>query len=371
MASCNCQRKDPAKFVPYPGGMPMPYGPVPPPPVGMPPPNPLAVCMANRQSNVVAGENIEVNRVVNRCSGQNTYIVTGEVDKDWVESELAKKADKTYVNTELAKKADKTYVNTELAKKADKTYVNTELAKKADKTYVNTELAKKADKTYVNTELAKKADKTYVNTELAKKADKTYVDTELAKKASITYVDGKVAPKADKSYVDLELAKKANTAYVDEQLALKANSADVEAALVTKVDKEAGKGLYPDEDKEKLAGLPSTSEDGVYEGHELTLVTTGEKYTWDNKQDELTYYLENARINPSGDLEIDRYVEGSIETLTFSASGAINNIALDTYGDLEIDDKRVTIPLATTDGNIPGIVRGASGNFNDSGEITI
>lgn len=74
---CGCQKREPARFIPYPAAMPTMRGLVLPPPVGLPPPNPLATCLANRQSNVVAGENIEVNRVVNRCSGQNTYIVTG------------------------------------------------------------------------------------------------------------------------------------------------------------------------------------------------------------------------------------------------------------------------------------------------------
>ena len=411
---CGCQKREPARVIPYPAAMPTMRGPVLPPPVGMPPPNPLAVCMANRQSNVVAGENIEVNRTVNRCSGQNTYIVTGEVDKDWVESELAKKADKTYVNTELAKKADKTYVNTELAKKSDKTYVNTELAKKADKTYVNTELAKKADKTYVNTELAKKSDKTYVDTELAKKADKTYVNTalakkadktyvnaELAKKADITYVDGKVAPKADKSYVDAQLATK-----VDKVAGKELSTNDFTNAYKSKLDsiaegaevnvqsdwnvsdtssdayiKNKPENLvqdanyvhtdnnYTDEDKGKLTSITWLPEAEL--GEDTSLVTTGEKYTWNHKQDVIDYYLADASITDEGALIITKD-DGTTVTFTGNENAAIDHIVT-IDGELPIENKTVTIPLAMTDtpGELSnaGLVKGIYESFNDNGII--
>ena len=295
--------------------MPTMRGPVPPPPVGLPPPNPLAVCMANRQSNVVAGENVDVARTVNRCSGQNTYVVSTEVDKKWIESELAKKADKTTVASELARKANKTYVDSELARKADKTYVDSELARKANKTYVDSELARKADKTYVDSELDKKADKSYVSTELAKKADRTYVDDELS----------------------------------------------------NKVDKVDGKGLssndYTDEDKEKLTSLEILPSEEF--GTTASLVSTGDKYTWDEKQDRIDYYLTTAQITGDGALVIMDQ-SGNIVTFTGNENAAIDHIATDD-GDLPIVGKRVTIPMAEPSAagvvSVAGLVRGVYENF--------
>ena len=312
---CGCQKREPARFVPYPAAMPTMRGPVPPPPVGLPPPNPLAVCMANRQSNVVAGENVDVARTVNRCSGQNTYVVSTEVDKKWIESELAKKADKTTVASELARKANKTYVDSELARKADKTYVDSELARKANKTYVDSELARKADKTYVDSELDKKADKSYVSTELAKKADRTYVDDELS----------------------------------------------------NKVDKVDGKGLssndYTDEDKEKLTSLEILPSEEF--GTTASLVSTGDKYTWDEKQDRIDYYLTTAQITGDGALVIMDQ-SGNIVTFTGNENAAIDHIATDD-GDLPIVGKRVTIPMAEPSAagvvSVAGLVRGVYENF--------
>ena len=396
MARCNC--------APHPTCNPKPNGPSPLNYDGnRQAPHPYVYWMSRRTVNVEAGKNVDVELCVDEPTGDKTYTVSAKTDPEvtshlqQLDSEVARKAEKTYVDRELAKKADKTTMASELAKKADRTYVDSELAKKADKTAMAAELAKKADKTTMAAELAKKADKTTVAAELAKKADKTYVDAELAKKADTTTMAAELAKKADKTtmvaelakkadkttmaeeldkkaditYVNDELSKKANQSDVETALATKANIADVEAALLTKVDKEEGKGLYPDTDKEKLAGIPADSKEKVQDGHELSLVTTGEKYTWDSKQDHLDYYLEKARINGDGDLEIDRFIDGSTDTITFSVTGAINHIALEDYCDLDIDgSKRVTIPLASTDGNIPGIVRGESSEFNEGGEIT-
>lgn len=258
---------------------------------------------------------------------------------------------------EIDTKASTEYVNTELVKKADKVYVNTELAKKADTTYVNTELTKKADRVYVDTELVKKADRVYVDTELVKKADKVYVDTELVKKA-------------DKVYVDTELAKKADTGYVDTELAKKANQEDMAAALAGKVDMEDGKGLstndYTDADKEKLTSIEwRPAAEG---GGDISLVTTGEKFQWNEKQDRIEYYLEGARVD-DGML----IITGSDGTeVSFSGTSVIDKVAIPEM-DLEIVGKRVTIPLATVaepgEVGTSGLVQGICEEFNDNGMV--
>ncbi|KAI5547606.1 phage tail repeat-like family, partial [Trichomonas vaginalis G3] len=117
-----------------------------------------------------------------------------KADTGWVSGCLDLKADKTYVNDELEKKADKEYVASELNKKANLVYVDEKdkeikervewyhewtletFKVKADTGWVSGCLDLKADKTYVNDELEKKADKEYVNDELEKKVDKTYVN---------------------------------------------------------------------------------------------------------------------------------------------------------------------------------------------------
>ena len=345
-------------------------------------PHPYVYWMAKRTVNVAAGKNVEVKLDTDCETGDKTYTVSSKTDPgvtsrlDALDTALVKKADKTYVDRELAKKADKTYVNTELAKKADKTYVNAELTKKADKTYVNAELTKKADKTYVNTELAKKADKTYVDTELIKKADKAYVDTELVKKADKVYVDTELAKKPNKEYVDAELAKKVSKSYVDSELAKKADKVYVDTELSGKVDKVEGKGLssndYTDADKEKLTSitwLPSAEQ-----GEDLSLVTTGEKYAWDAKQEKLEYYLSDAQV-VDGTLYITRLNDdGSTEVVSFAGTGVIDQIAVEEDGLLPIVAKRVTIPLATygtiDEPGMAGLVKGNSGEFDSNGLVT-
>jgi hypothetical protein len=231
------------------------------------------------------------------------------------------------------KTGDKTYTvsaKTDPSVTSHLAQLDSVVAKKAEKSYVDTELAKKADKTYVTRELAKKADKTYVNTELAKKADKTYVDTELAKKA---------------------------------------NTADVNAALATKVDKVEGKGLstndYTDADKEKLTNI--IWRPAAEGGDEISLVKTGEKFTWDAKQDRIDYYLESARVE-DGVLVITGSDGAEV---TFDGTAAIDKIATPD-GDLDIIDKRVTIPLATTvlgNTGLSGLVQGTTEEFNENGQV--
>lgn len=369
MARCNC--------APHPSCNPKPSGPAPLNYSGnRQAPHPYVYWMSRRTVNVEAGKNVDVELCTDEKTGDKTYTVSAKTDPTvsthlaQLDETVAQKADTSYVNTELAKKANKADVARALAKKADTTYVNTELAKKADKTYVNTELAKKADKSYVNTELAKKADTAYVNTELAKKANTAYVNTELAKKADTSYVNTELAKKADTAYVNTELAKKADISYVNTELAKKANQSDMEAALAAKVDKEPGKGLstndYTDADKEKLTNIIlRPAEEG---GDEISLVTTGEKFTWNAKQDQIDYYLEGASVDDDT-LVITRN-DGT--EVRFAGTGAIDKVATPD-GDLEIIGKRVTIPLATAvpgSTGASGLVQGICEEFNESGQVT-
>ena len=303
MARCNC--------APHPSCNPSPTGPAPLNYSGnRQAPHPYVYWMSRRTVNVDAGKNADVTLCTDEKTGDKTYTVSAKTDPT--------------VTAHLSQ------LDNTVAKKADKTYVDGEIAKKADKTYVNTELAKKADKTYVNRELAKKADKTYVDGEIAKKADKTYVDTELAKKA---------------------------------------NTADVNAALAAKVDKEPGKGLstndYTDADKEKLTNIIwRPASEG---GDEISLVKTGEKFTWDAKQDRIDYYLDGARVE-DGVLVI---TGSDGNEVSFTGTGAIDKIATPD-GDLDIIDKRVTIPLATSvlgDIGLSGLVQGTTEEFNENGQV--
>ena len=369
MARCNC--------APHPSCNPKPSGPAPLNYSGnRQAPHPYVYWMSRRTVNVEAGKNVDVELCVDEPTGDKTYTVSAKTDPsvtshlEQLDTTVAKKADKSYVNTELAKKANTSYVNAELAKKADKSYVNTELAKKANTSYVNTELAKKADKSYVNTELAKKANTSYVNTELAKKADTSYVNTELAKKANTSYVNAELAKKADTSYVNTELAKKADTSYVNLELAKKANQNDMVQALAGKVDKEDGKGLssndYTDEDKEKLTSITwLPPEEG---GEATSLVKTGEKFRWDEKQDKIEYYLDGARV-----VDGVLVITGSDGTeVSFAGTGAIDTIAIPEH-DLEIIGKKVTIPLATVGApgvtGESGLVQGICEEFDNNGMV--
>lgn len=209
-----------------------------------------------------------------------------------------------------------------------------QLSAKADKTYVTAELEKKAGKTYVNIELGKKADRSYVDEELAKKADKSYVDTELDKKPSRTYVDEELGKKADKTYVDAQMA--------------------------TKVDKVSGKGLstndYTDADRQKLVGIGNfPAESG---GVQDTLVTTGDKYAWDNKWDKLTeYYLAGATVESYGESSMLVITRSDGAEITFVGGGGGGGSSLfDTISAagsrLTPVNRNVDIPLAIS--NTPG-----------------
>lgn len=209
------------------------------------------------------------------------------------------------------------------------------------------DLAQKADKTYVDNAVAPKADKTYVDDKLSTKADKTYVDTELEKKADKTYVDNAVAPKADKSYVDSELSGK--------------------------VDKVYGKGLstndFTDAYKDKLDDIDNLP--AAQGGSDTTLVTTGDKWTWDNKQDSIAYYLDGAVVSSVGSTKTLTITGSDGVDVVFSVNegtGAINSITADGGDPLPIDgNKNVDIPLAmsSTAGiyGDAGLVRGVFEEF--------
>ena len=195
-----------------------------------------------------------------------------------------------------------------------------------------------------------------IGVDLSKKADKTYVDAGLAKKADKTYVDAGLTKKADKTYVDAGLTKKADKTYVDAELAKKVNWTEMREALSLKVDKEPGKDLstndFTNSDKEKLSSIGNyPAEEG---GSTTTLVTTGDKWSWDNKLDNTTYFLNGATVSEDGDASI-LTITGSDGTQTvFSVVGGHNVIeSISADGtELPIIGRNVDIPLA--DANIPG-----------------
>ncbi|EAY06383.1 hypothetical protein TVAG_151900 [Trichomonas vaginalis G3] len=147
-------------------------------------------------------------------------------DKEYVDSELMKKANLVYVDEKdneikervewyhewtskiLKTKADTGWVSGCLDLKADKTYVNDELEKKADKEWTLETFKVKADTGWVSGCLDLKADKTYVNDELEKKADKEWTLETFKVKADTGWVSGCLDLKADKTYVDENYAKK-------------------------------------------------------------------------------------------------------------------------------------------------------------------
>lgn len=136
---------------------------------------------------------------------QIALIPKPDVNKSYVDAELAKKADLT----SLDNYATKSYVNTAVANvKPDvtKLYVDGSLANR------DLVIALKTDKTYVDTGLTAKADKTYVDQQIASvpKADVTkfYVDGSLAKR------DSTIALKADKTYVDQKFVNDNSTGFI-------------------------------------------------------------------------------------------------------------------------------------------------------------
>ncbi|MDX5526526.1 MAG: hypothetical protein O7167_01375 [Wolbachia endosymbiont of Andrena nigroaenea] len=122
------------------------------------------------------------------------------------------------VDDELKKKAD----TAALTNKADKNYVDTELGKKANSADLAAKAADVYTKKNVDDELAKKAD----TAALTNKADKNYVDTELGKKAGAA----DLANKANTADVYTKTA--ADTAFVKAtELKTKAAAKDVVDAI--------------------------------------------------------------------------------------------------------------------------------------------
>ena len=207
--------------------------------------------------------------------------------------------------------------------------------------------------------LSAKADKTYVDEKVALKADKTYVDEKVAPKADKSYVDGKLATKAEKTYVDAELVKKADKTYVDTELNKKAEKTYVDAQLSTKIDKVAGKGLstndYTNADMQKLADIgnfPAASG-----GTRESLVTTGDKWAWNHKLDDTTYYLSGAVVTDVGNVHTLTISDSDGNPIVFTitdAEAAISTISMEGESQsLPIDaNKNVEIPLAAS--SIPG-----------------
>jgi hypothetical protein len=201
----------------------------------------------------------------------------------------------------------------------------------------------------VKVDLSRKADKTYVDAALSRKADKSYVDG----KADKTYVDSRLAEKADKTYVDASLVRKADKAYVDASLVRKADKTYVDASLAGKVDREQGKGLstndFTDELKSRLESIENLPP--AEGGAENTLVTTGDKWTWDAKQDAISYYLENAEVTETSGLSTLTLTGSDGAKTVFSVvggTGVIASISADGTA-LPVTDRNVDIPLASTE----------------------
>ncbi|KAI5497236.1 hypothetical protein TVAGG3_0811380, partial [Trichomonas vaginalis G3] len=171
-----------------------------------------------------------------------------KADTGWVSGCLDLKADKTYVNDELEKKVDKEYVASELNKKANLVYVDEkdkEIKERVEWYHEWTlETFKvKADTGWVSGCLDLKADKTYVNDELEKKVDKEYVASELNKKANLVYVDEKDKEIKERvewyhEWTSKIFKTKADTGWVSGCLDLKADKTYVNDELEKKADKE-------------------------------------------------------------------------------------------------------------------------------------
>lgn len=172
--------------------------------------------------------------------------------------DLSEYAKKEYVDTEVGKKADKTTVNAlsavvdTKAAQSDLNITNQEVAKKANKSDLGTMAAKNAadysTTAEINSALALKADKTELN-DYAKKVDvytKTEVDTALDGKLDNTVLDdytktsdlGSMAFESATDYsttaeITAELDKKANV----EDLADYAKTASINTLLTLKADK--------------------------------------------------------------------------------------------------------------------------------------
>lgn len=371
MARCNC--------APHPTCNPKPNGPSPLNYDGnRQAPHPYVYWMSRRTVNVEAGKNVDVELCVDEPTGDKTYTVSAKTDPEvtshlqQLDSEVARKAEKTYVDRELAKKADKSYVNAKLNTKADKTYVEAlaqTVAHKADKSYVDDKFSRKADKTYVDElagTVARKADKTYVDNKINSltdvvnsKANKSYVDAALATK--VDKVDGKGlstndftnAYKAKLDSIETGAEVNVQSDWNETDSSSDAYLRNKPEHLVQDANYVHTDNNYTSEDKEKLTSITWLPEAEL--GEDTSLVNTGEKYTWNHKQDVIEYYLADASITDEGALVITKK-DGTTVTFTGNENAAIDHIATPDQV-LPIVNKTVTIPLAT-----------AALNAGDSGE---
>ncbi|KAI5526512.1 phage tail repeat-like family, partial [Trichomonas vaginalis G3] len=141
-------------------------------------------------------------------------------------NDIMKRADKEYVDSELMKKANLVYVDekdNEIKKRVEwyHEWTSKILKTKADTGWVSGCLDLKADKTYVNDELEKKANLVYVDekdNEIKERVEWYHEWTSkiLKTKADTGWVSGCLDLKADKTYVNDELEKKADKTYVNE-----------------------------------------------------------------------------------------------------------------------------------------------------------
>ncbi|KAI5519851.1 keratin-associated protein family [Trichomonas vaginalis G3] len=218
-------------------------------------------------------------------------------------NDIMKKADKEYVDSELNKKANLVYVDekdNEIKERVEWYHEWTlETFKvKADTGWVSGCLDLKADKTYVNDELEKKADKTYVNDELEKKADKTYVNeiyqSLIGTKKNIETIVGDVSVYEENKYFRWEfvhslkngiryklIPKNNNEMYVGY---IKNNGTQVKVPL----DNNCYLNLYGDEQKKYLR---------VYEMADMTLADPAPApYYYDYGDDDRTPHVDEQKL---------------------------------------------------------------------------
>ena len=250
--------------------------------------------LAKGSVKVVAGNNTTVS-VGEDGEGNKTYAVnvSNETIRNALQDDLDQKADKTDldklkdrlkdyttksdVEKSLEFKADKDYVDSELKKKADTDLGNiTDEGKQVIKDTVQGDLDLKAnadasnvdanvwgeklatgkieegdvravsgDTLYkalkdtnknVGTIMTDKANRNLDNiTDEGKQVIRDTVKGDMDKKADISYVDDKLSTKADTTYVDQKLDTKADKDYVDSELSTKAN---VDASNITGHEKD-------------------------------------------------------------------------------------------------------------------------------------
>ena len=249
-----------------------------------------------------------------------------------------------------------------------------DVALKATKEYVDSELDKKATVESLNTLsdlVSNKANTDDVNSKLADKADKTYVDNELAKKAtveSLNTLSSLVSTKADNEYVNNELAKKAVKSEVDSALELKADATGLTSEATTREQEDTNLSNRINAE----AALRETSDNAL--GDRVTAI--------ENDRSVLVHAISpidgsvtinNADVsNPKVGVKISTHTKDTTH---------INNIKLETDGifsvaDLDYDGDRNLLTFVNNDKTLPIFLKSISSiesiNYNtDSKKLSV